>query len=71
MIREIGFTKSNFAMVPPNVNYWAVNVEKYENEKFSTLHMVKDLLKLRKTKAVIYGDLKTHNISEFVFAFTR
>lgn len=58
-------------MVPPNVNYWQNNVEKYKNEKFSTLHMTKDLLKLRRTDAITKGDLKTYNLTEFVFAFSR
>ncbi|XP_065212534.1 maltase 1-like [Planococcus citri] len=66
-----GFTESELIMYSPNVDYWKVNVKKLKDAEYSTLKSVRDLLHLRKSKVVQYGDLNTYAISEYILAFTR
>lgn len=57
--------------MPPNTDYSKNNVETMKYTERSRYNLIKELLKLRKTETVKNGDVKTHVISMWIYAFTR
>ena len=66
-----GFSNNHKTILPLTPNYWRINVKNQKEQKFSTYHMFKKMINLRKTDTIKYGDFKSYVISNWVFAFTR
>ncbi|XP_065224136.1 maltase A2-like [Planococcus citri] len=69
--RNAGFTTATKPWLPVHPNYWRINVQSEKNTQNSTLNYFKDLMALRKTDTIMYGDLKFYIVSEWVLAFSR
>ncbi|XP_065224274.1 maltase 1-like [Planococcus citri] len=69
--RNAGFSTAEKPWTPLHPNYWHMNVQTQRTDINSTLNYFKDLMSLRKTDTMIYGDLKFYIISEWVLAFSR
>ncbi|XP_065212327.1 maltase A1-like [Planococcus citri] len=66
-----GFTSGDKPWVPVHPSYYRSNVKEQLTNKNSTLYYFKDLVSLRKTETLKFGDLKMYAISKWVLAFTR
>ncbi|KAK7571162.1 hypothetical protein V9T40_014766 [Parthenolecanium corni] len=66
-----GFSTNQKTWIPINPNYWRLNLKQQQNNPNSTYNFLKDLLKLKKTETIKYGDFKKYIFSDWLFAFTR
>ncbi|XP_065220132.1 maltase A2-like [Planococcus citri] len=69
--RNAGFSSGEKTWLSVNPNYWNINVQNQRTYENSSLNYFKDLMALRKTNAIKYGNLRFHIMSDWVLAFTR
>ncbi|XP_065225349.1 maltase A3-like [Planococcus citri] len=69
--RNAGFSTGDKTWLPVHPNYWNTNVQSQEPDQNSSLNYFKDLMAIRKTQTIKYGDLKFHIMSDWVLAFSR
>ncbi|XP_065225101.1 maltase A2-like [Planococcus citri] len=69
--RNAGFSTGEKTWLPVNPNYWNINVQSQKTHQNSSLNYFKDLMAIRRTEPIKYGDLKFHIASDWVLAFSR